>query len=99
MTPQLQTNSTGGLFGGLGQLLGSAIQTVGNVVQTALPTAAELYKLKLQGDAAQNQATAASLAAQQQANTSSAPNPYPAWIGWALGGLVLVFAVILFRRR
>lgn len=97
-TPALNTqNNTGGLFG-------SFFGGLTDLVKGAAPVAANLYTLKLQGNALsqQNANQAQILALQQQQEMAKAAGTATAsknWIYWVGGGLVLILVAVLVARR
>lgn len=100
MSTPLQTQSTGSLFGGVAQLFGTVFQTIGEVAKTAIPPAADLYKLRLQGQTAASQLAADQTALQREI-VAKQPEPFrwQPWMTYTAIGLAVVAGFAVLRRK
>ncbi len=101
MTPadQLTTRSSGGLFGGLSQMLGTVFQTVGDVAKTAIPPAVDLYKLKLANEAAKTGLATQQTALDREVVAAGQARAWAPWMTYAALGVAALVALLIIRRK
>lgn len=98
----INTQNSGGLFGGL-------FTGLGNLLKTAAPIAADVYTLKLQGDTLKTQYASDALAAQRlaadtaakqaAAGSSMLPSWLKPWMIWTAAGVGAVAILVAVLRR